>query len=53
MEKYRYDEDYSTPPLETGPGPEPGNSYHDVDVFGREENAQVGLSFTRALREAL
>lgn len=43
MEKdYRYaNDDSSPPPLEAGPRGE-GTGYHDVDVFGREEGAQVG-----------
>ena len=44
MEKdYRYADDYSPPlaPLEAGRGDEVGTGYHDVDVFGREEGAQV------------
>lgn len=43
MEKdYRYADDYSPPPLEAGHGDGLGTGYHDVDVFGREDGAQVG-----------
>ena len=48
MEKdYSYPDEYSSPRLEGGRGDELGTGYHDVDVFGREEGAQVGACLLR------
>ena len=47
-EKYRYD-DYSPPPLEAAHVEGLGTDYHDIDVFGREEGAQVRPQSMEAL----